>query len=106
MYTNQLLRIQMKINHKIVKFINQFRNQYEKNKIIYSNGGCYQFQLLLNQIFPGEIVYDYKNGHSYFKHNDIYYDINGYHFKIEQEISHYEMYNAPHKPYRWKYKDG
>ena len=93
----------MKLNHKILKFINQFRDQYISNKIIYTSGGCYQFCLILKTIFEGEIVYDYLNGHCYFKHNNVYYDILGHHFKIESEISHKEMYDFPHKPYRWKY---
>lgn len=92
----------MKLNHQLLKFIQSVRNAHDNNIKIYTQGSCYQFCLMLRTIFPGEIVYDYLNGHCYFKHQDVYYDILGHHFKIPQEIQHHEMYEFPHKPHRWK----
>lgn len=47
----------------------------------WTNGNCYFFALILNEVFVGEIVYDQINGHFMFYSliTGLYYDFNGAH---------------------------
>lgn len=67
------------MNTEIEKFINDFK-RYEKNDVLldtFTNGYCYQFAIILQERFGGEIFYDYIIGHFYILIDNLYYDIRG-----------------------------
>jgi hypothetical protein len=62
----------------MLQFINEIRKTDRYIEIIYMNGACYQFYLLLNKFFPGSKPYISKaKDHVITKYNGNYYDITG-----------------------------
>lgn len=66
------------------KLIRSIRNSDEYIKLIFMNGGCYNFYKLLKMIYPSSVPYKvklYKSSESFdhiiTKIGDKYYDING-----------------------------
>lgn len=87
--------------NKIEKFINQIRNTHPILKFIFENGGCFQFYLILKEIFPTAIpCYCVAKGHIFSKIGKYYYDINGKHVKLTDEIAIIENYKDK-KAHRW-----
>jgi len=69
----------MKDKHStILNFINTLRMSDKYIESIYTQGGCYQFYLVLKSIFPESIpFFNSKKDHIVTKIDDIYYDIKG-----------------------------
>ena len=64
----------MKIN--ILKTIELVRTSFVGAEIVYTNGSCVKFAMLLLHLYPsGKILYDLD--HAIFEYNNEYYDING-----------------------------
>ncbi len=65
------------------------------------NGKCYQVALLLKHIFPqAQICYSRIQGHVYTLIDGNYYDIEGIHFKVPEDICPLD-HREGHKPHRW-----
>ena len=61
----------------IENFIDAIRETDFYIEIIYMNGGCYQFHLLLKSLFDCEAYITSNKGHVVSKYNNKYYDIMG-----------------------------
>jgi hypothetical protein len=62
----------------ILRFIDALRNSDRYIEIIYMNGSCYQFHLLLKTFFPeSEAFLSKEKNHIITKYNNKYYDITG-----------------------------
>ena len=72
---------------KIENFIKSFKKGFNEKELIrvFTEGNCYHFAVILENLFYGEIVYDTLNGHFLFKHRNSYYDINGKNANIEEK---------------------
>ena len=58
--------------------IKRIRESYKHSVTVYTQGGCYQFYLILEEIFPEAIAwYCQINGHIYTEINGKFYDITG-----------------------------
>ena len=72
---------------EVVKDIENFIDTIRKTdfyvEIIYMNGGCYQFHLLLKSLFGCEAYITPNKGHVVSKYNNKYYDIMGEYTKEE-----------------------
>lgn len=65
------------MNHlEILNFIKTIRESFYGSEMIYSNGSCYQFYLILKNIDNNAIAY-FKDNHIVTKINNKYYDIYG-----------------------------
>jgi len=61
---------------KVLCIINTIRNSFPDAVEIYTRGGCYQFYLILQSIFPEAKAY-YDSDHIITKIGETYYDITG-----------------------------
>jgi len=62
--------------NKIEKFIESIRNSFEDSIKVYTQGSCYEFYLILKQVFPKAIAY-YNEDHVITRIGNKYYDITG-----------------------------
>ena len=62
---------------KILDFINALRNSDKYINVIYNNGGCYQFYLLLHKMYGGKPMINIEKNHIVTLYEGIYYDIEG-----------------------------
>lgn len=76
----------------IEEFIRVFKKGFNEDELIkvFTQGNCYHFAVILDDIYDGNIMYDEINGHFMFKYEDSYYDIRG------------EVKNVEHIQYLWK----
>ncbi|TVO70899.1 hypothetical protein FHP88_15710 [Sedimenticola selenatireducens] len=93
----------MQQHFKILQVISAIRQSYREAVIVYLNGGCYQFFLILKAIFPdAKPFYDGIEGHVVTKIGSRFYDITG-----EIKKTHaYPLSNEPRiarSAHRWKY---
>lgn len=86
---------------KILALINAIRDSSIDAVYNYKHGSCYKFALILRSQFEGEIWYDYKHGHIYFKYLDKYFDIDGMHHKLSSNVMILD-HDCGHRPHRWK----
>jgi len=71
----------------ILKFIISLRESDKYIKTIYTNGGCYQFYLVLSLLYPtAEPFITPDNEHVVTKIGTKYYDINGIYDKTVKDI--------------------
>lgn len=61
----------------IDSFITNLRKSDKYIEIIYMNGGCYQFHLLLKSLFDCKAYITADKSHIVSKYNNKYYDIKG-----------------------------
>ena len=66
----------------ICSFISVIKNSFYGSEIVYTHGSCYQFFLILKQVFPSAKAY-YNNNHVITKIGTKYYDINGTVYNIK-----------------------
>lgn len=91
--------------NKVEKVISKIRNSHIDNKWLYENGQCYNFSLILYEIFDNvEIWYDQVQGHVYSKIGKCWYDINGKHVKVPKTCFPLNHYYG-HRPHRWGKND-
>lgn len=61
----------------ILRTIELVRESFDGSEIVYTQGSCIKFAMILKHIYPkGEILYDLS--HSIFEYDSKYYDINGF----------------------------
>lgn len=58
------------------RFIETIRNSFNGSVDVYTKGSCYQFYLILKEVFPQAIAWDDQN-HIITEINGKYYDITG-----------------------------
>lgn len=92
------------MNQRVLDFIAKLRDIFPPQvdaSFVGKNGKCYQVALLLRQAFPeAEIYYDPVEGHVYTKIGNVYYDIDGAHYKIGEHSGPLD-HQRGHKPHRW-----
>lgn len=64
------------MHNKIISFISTVRDSFNGSEIVYTQGSCYKFYLILKEVFPKSEAY-YNSEHVITKINDRYYDITG-----------------------------
>lgn len=74
---------------RLLKVIQRIRDSFHGAELVYTNGSCVKFAMILKEIFPqGDILYDLS--HAVFELNGRCYDITGlttkteFHQKIEE----------------------
>ena len=60
----------------IESFIKTIRESFHGSVRVYTSGSCYQFYLILKQVYPNAVAY-YENDHVVTKIDNKYYDITG-----------------------------
>ena len=87
----------------ILQTIELVRNSFNGSEIVYTNGSCIKFAMILKHIYPeGKILYDLN--HAIFEYDKKYFDINGFanytknHIPIE-EYGILKMYNSMNLKY-------
>lgn len=65
----------------VEQFIATIRDSFEDSVKVYTQGSCYEFYLILKQVFPEAIPY-YDENHFITRIGDKYYDITG---EVEKE---------------------
>lgn len=61
---------------ELLKLIKLIRESFEDSVLVYSNGSCVRFCLILSHVYPsGKILYD--SNHAIFELHGRYYDITG-----------------------------
>lgn len=74
---------------KIIRVINRIRESHPDQEWLYMNGRCYQFALILREMFMDqhdvEIFYSAGEGHVYTRIDDLFFDIRGRHFKAPSD---------------------
>ena len=69
----------------ILKTIELIRTSFNGSEIVYSNGSCIKFCMILLHIYPkGKILYDLN--HAIFEYDNRFYDINGFTKKEKNHI--------------------
>lgn len=58
-------------------FINRFKNKHKDLEYLFTNGLCYHFASILNNMFIGSIMYNDIDNHFAFLYNNKLYDITG-----------------------------
>lgn len=71
---------------RVLYTITTIRNSFPDAVEVYTRGGCYQFYLILQSIYPEAVAY-YDDSHIITKINENYYDITG---KVKRE-NHLEV---------------
>lgn len=61
---------------KVLKLIEVIRESFKGSVIVYTLGSCYQFYLILKEVFPEARCY-YDSNHVITRIGDSYYDITG-----------------------------
>lgn len=88
----------------VLKLIDAICNSFDDAVKVYTNGGCFQFYLILRSVFPDAKPY-YDSNHIITRIGDRYYDITGrilnvdnfYPLTIERRI----LVGA----FRWRFKE-
>lgn len=86
---------------QIVNFINKLRESDKYIQAIYTNGGCYQFHLVLKGLFPECVPYvseDFDHVVSFY--NGRFYDITG---EVSGEIYHKMTTEEIKKAEKWSF---
>lgn len=87
--------------NKVLRVISRIRDGNPDAVRLYTQGQCYNFSLLLKEIFPeAEIWYDQVEGHVYSKIGEFWYDIRGRHFKVADSCLPLNHRDG-HPPHRW-----
>lgn len=61
----------------VLKTIELIRESFVGSEIVYTNGSCVKFCMILLHIYPnGKILYDLN--HAIFEYDNKFYDINGF----------------------------
>ena len=69
----------------ILQTIELVRNSFNGSEIVYTNGSCIKFAMILKHIYPdGKILYDLN--HAIFEYDKKYFDINGFAKYTENHI--------------------
>ena len=71
---------------KVLRIVDAIRNSFTDAVEIYTRGGCYQFYLILQSVFPEAKAY-YDDNHVITRLGENYYDITG---KVKKE-NHIEV---------------
>jgi hypothetical protein len=88
---------------KIERFINLIRDTHSSIETIYCYGGCYQFFLILREMYPtAEAWYSWQEGHVYTKIGKYWYDIRGKYLKIDKDARKMGKDEFIRRPDRWK----
>lgn len=62
--------------NKVLNFISAVRNSFGGAHMVYTRGSCYQFYLVLKQVFPDAIAF-YNSDHVITKIGTKFFDISG-----------------------------
>lgn len=69
----------------VLKTIELIRDSFEGSQIVYTQGSCVKFAMILKHIYPtGEILYDLS--HAIFEYDNKCFDINGFANKNENHM--------------------
>lgn len=60
----------------IINFISTIRNSFYGSETVYTQGSCYNFHLILKEVFPDAVAY-FEDEHIVSKIEDKFYDITG-----------------------------
>ena len=93
--------------NSVEKVIARIRDSHPDNEWLYMNGQCYNFSLIIQEIFGGEAWYDYVGGHVYTEINGFFYDVRGKHHKKKLQTAHLGRLRDDKniKPWRWGRRD-
>ena len=70
------------MNSKVLEFITTIRDSFEGSEVVYTQGACYHFYLILKCLFFDAVAwYDGIEGHVYTEIEGRFYDIRGEHKK-------------------------
>lgn len=83
----------MTVSKKIIQFIRVIRDSFDESIQVYSKGSCYEFYLILKEVFPEANCYT-NIDHCITEIDEIFYDIRG----IYPENG-YDTYSGPLKDY-------
>lgn len=73
-------------NIKIESIIKRIRDSFDESVVVYTQGSCVKFCMILKEIFPsGKILYN--SDHAIFELNGLCYDVNG----IAEKTNHIEL---------------
>lgn len=88
----------------ILNFIKTLRESFYNCEEVYTNGGCYQFYLILKSLFKNSTCwYSIYEGHVYVEINGIFYDIKGEHHFNEKWIHIEDEPNILKQAKNWRY---
>lgn len=91
---------------QVVDFISTVRNSFYGAEIVYTHGSCYQFYLILKQVFPTAKAY-WNHDHVISKIGKFYYDINGVVYNVKNYLP-FESYSIKMQrsqaKQKWKFK--
>ena len=89
---------------EVVGFINKVRDMFPPQvdvSFVGRNGKCYQLALLLRHTYQEAMIYyDPVEGHVYTRIGNVYYDIEGAHYRVPPATSLLD-HQRGHKPHRW-----
>ena len=92
------------LSDEVSSFISKLRDIFPPqvdSVWIGKNGKCYQVALLLKHAYPSaEIYYSATEGHVYTKIDERWYDIEGIHVKVPEDVCLLDHKNG-HPPHRW-----
>jgi len=91
--------------NKAERLIARIRDAHPDNECLYMEGQCYNFALILREIFEdAEIWWDTSEGHVYTKIGRCWYDIRGKHVKVSSACAPLD-HTRGDKPHRWGPRD-
>ena len=87
--------------------IERIRESFDESRLVYTQGSCYRFFLILRTVYPdAEAYYDWVEGHVYTKIDGKFYDIRGRCANAPKDLERLNDTHLAKTAHRWKYGKG